>query len=212
MSSLPSSTVIEVFADVSCPFTQAGLHRWIARRAEAGRSDVGLRVRAWPLEIVNGLPLTGEAITAKVAALAAVYPDQFAGFAPDSFPSSTLPALQLTNAAYRVDVATGELVAMALRDLLFVEGRDVSDPDVLAEVSHRHDIPVPDAEDAAAVLADLDEGRRRGVVGSPHYFGPGFDAFCPGLDIAHVGDELAIAASADKFDSFMDRCFPDTPV
>jgi len=46
-------TVIEVFADVACPFTHVGLKSFVARRAGLGRDDVILRVRAWPLEIVN---------------------------------------------------------------------------------------------------------------------------------------------------------------
>jgi predicted DsbA family dithiol-disulfide isomerase len=50
-------TVIEVFADVACPFTHVGLRRFVDRRAELGRHDVTLRVRSWPLEIVNGQPL-----------------------------------------------------------------------------------------------------------------------------------------------------------
>ena len=51
------TTVIEVFADVACPFTHVGLRRFADRRAELGRHDVTLRVRAWPLEVVNGQPL-----------------------------------------------------------------------------------------------------------------------------------------------------------
>jgi len=204
-------TVIEVFADVSCPFTQAGLHRWFDRRARAGRADVGLRVRAWPLEVVNGAPLTGEAIADKVAALSTVYPALFAGFAPSVFPATTLPALAVTNAAYRVDIATGESVATLLRDLLFVDGQDIADAGILHGIASDHGVPVPDASDQRAVLDDLEAGRRRGVTGSPHYFGSGFDAFCPGLDVSHVGTEFDITANGQKFDEFIDRCFGTSP-
>lgn len=200
-------TEIEVFADVSCPFAHAGLHRWFDRRRQTGRADVGLRVRSWPLELVNGTPLTGEAISGKVAALSAGFPDLFRGFDPSSFPTSTLAALQLTNAAYDLDITTGESVASELRDLLFIEGRDISDVDVLAALARDHSIELPDADDRGSVIRDLEEGRQRGVIGSPHFFGPGFDAFCPGLDIEHVGAGLDITASGGRFDDFVDRCF-----
>ena len=51
---------LEVFADVCCPFTHVGLRRIVRRRAELGRDDVVLVVRAWPLELVNGVPLDPE--------------------------------------------------------------------------------------------------------------------------------------------------------
>lgn len=199
--------IVEVFADISCPFTQVGLHRWFARRDEMERFDVRLHVRAWPLELVNGAALTGAAIAEKVAALSETFPDLFAGFSPDSFPSTTLPALQLSNAAAGVDLATGERVARRLRDLLFMDGVDISDPTVLAAVAAEHGVPAAGADDEHSVEADLEEGRRRGVIGSPHYFATGFDSFCPGLDIAHVGERLDVTSAGEQFDAFMDRCF-----
>jgi hypothetical protein len=50
-------SIIEVFADAGCPFTHVGLRRLVEHRDHAGRDDVVLRVRAWPLELVNGHPL-----------------------------------------------------------------------------------------------------------------------------------------------------------
>ncbi len=199
--------VIEVFADISCPFTQAGLHRWFARRDELGRHDVFLRVRAWPLEIINGAPLTADFIAPKVAALAKPFPSLFAGFPPRVFPATTLPALHLTHAAYRVDLATGESTARRLRDLLFVDGVDIADPDVLAALATELGVPTPDESDRDSVLADLKEGRELGVIGSPHYFGAQVDVFCPGLEIGHTNDTLDVTAAAEKFDDFMTRCF-----
>lgn len=204
-------TLIEVFADVSCPFAHAGLHRWFSRRDLAGRNDVGLHVRAWPLEIVNGAPLTGDALAPKVAALSKVFPELFRGFDARRFPSTTLPALRLTHRAYAVGIATGERMASQLRDHLFVDGDDISDPDLLADLARHHGVPEQGDAEEDPVLDDLEEGRRRGVIGSPHYFGPGFDAFCPGLDIGHVGDELDVAATGARFDEFLERCFEPRP-
>ena len=48
---------IEVFGDIWCPFTHVGLRTIEDRRSRAGRTDVAIRVRAWPLELVNGRPL-----------------------------------------------------------------------------------------------------------------------------------------------------------
>lgn len=48
--------VVEVFADITCPFTHVGLRRLVRHRESVGRNDVVLRVRAWPLELVNDEP------------------------------------------------------------------------------------------------------------------------------------------------------------
>ncbi|MFZ4518319.1 MAG: disulfide bond formation protein DsbA, partial [Microthrixaceae bacterium] len=70
---------IEVFADVSCPFAHVGLRRVVQERDRRGRTDVVLRVRAWPLEVVNGEALDGPHVAEKVDALRAqVAPDLFA--------------------------------------------------------------------------------------------------------------------------------------
>ena len=200
--------VIEVFADVTCPFTHVGIHRWIERRRERGRADVALRVRAWPLELVNGAPLDRDVVAAKVADLRAqVAPGLFAGFDPAMFPTTTLPALRLTDDAYRRDLATGERVAVELRDLLFERGRDVADEQLLDEIADHHGVVRSGCGGDDPVRLDLEEGRRRGVIGSPHFFGPGFDSFCPGLLIDHEGADLRIALSGRRFDEFDDRSF-----
>ena len=53
--------VIEVYADVWCPFAYVGLLCVVERRAQLEREDVFLNIRAWPLELVNGAPLDPEA-------------------------------------------------------------------------------------------------------------------------------------------------------
>ena len=94
-------TVVEVYADVACPFTHVGLRRFVERRAELGRDDVPLWVRAWPLEIVNGEPLDPHFIAEEVDDIREqVAPTLFAGFVERSFPASSLPALTLAAAAY----------------------------------------------------------------------------------------------------------------
>ncbi|MGZ4784252.1 MAG: DsbA family oxidoreductase, partial [Acidimicrobiales bacterium] len=89
-----SDGVVEVFADVGCPFTHVGLRRFVERRDAAGRQDIGLRVRAWPLEVVNGQPLDPRFIAEEVDEIRTqVAPTLFTGFTESTFPSTSLPAL-----------------------------------------------------------------------------------------------------------------------
>lgn len=200
-------TVIEVFADVGCPFTHVGLRRFAARRRELGRDDVTLWVRSWPLEIVNGRPLDAHFIAEEVDDIRSqLDPGEFAGFAESAFPATSMPALVLARAAYDVDMATGERVSLQLRDLLFEQGVDVADPTVLDAVATEHAIP-GDRADTSGVLADHAEGVRRGVIGSPHFFTPAGDFFCPSLDV-HRDDQghLRVSSDPEGFDRFVTTC------
>jgi predicted DsbA family dithiol-disulfide isomerase len=192
---------MEVFADVACPFTHVGLRRIVARRAASGSAVPVLLVRAWPLELVNGHPLAPDFIAEEVEALRAqVAPDLFAGFDPAAFPVTSIPALALAHAAYAVDAATGERVSLALRDAVFEQGRDVTDPTVLAHLASEYGVERCGRADVAAVTSEWEEGRRRGVVGSPHFFVGASGFFCPALDIERVDGELRIRTDADGLD------------
>jgi hypothetical protein len=54
-------------------------------------------------------------------------------------------------------------------------------------------------------VADWDDGRRRGVQGSPHFFVGDRGWFCPALDIDHVDGHLRIVFDRAGFDEFTDR-------
>ena len=195
--------MIEVFADIVCPFTHVGLRRLVERRAAAGRTVPVLHVRAWPLELVNGEPLAGDFVAEEVAALREqVAPDLFGGFDATRFPSTSLPALTLVAAAYRRDVQLGEHVSLRLRDALFEEGADIGALDVLAEIATANGLDVPEVGDRDAITADLDEGRRRGVDGSPHFFLGSEGFFCPSLEITRVAGHLQVAFDAARFEQF----------
>ncbi len=202
---------IEVFADVACPFTHVGLRRFVERRAERGDPEpVHLRVRSWPLEVVNGQPLDPEFIAEEVDEIREqVADDLFTGFSQDAFPATSMPALALAAVAYDVDVATGEAVSLELRDLLFEQGRDIADADVLAGVAARHGVAFDPADPPVdRVHADHAEGKERGVQGSPYFFTPAGAFFCPSLDISRDAQgHLRITADAAGFQQFVDSCF-----
>jgi predicted DsbA family dithiol-disulfide isomerase len=201
-------STVEVFADVACPFTHVGLRRVVARRAELGRDDVVLRVRAWPLELVNGMPLDAAYIAEEVDEIrASVAPDLFVGFREETFPGSSLAAMDLAHAAYRIGDAAGERVSLALRTALFEDGADVSDPAVLEAIADAHGVAVDPAVDRAGVLADWETGSARGVRGSPEFFAGGEGWFCPVLDVRRVDGRLRVTPDEAALAAFLDACF-----
>jgi predicted DsbA family dithiol-disulfide isomerase len=195
--------MIEVFADVCCPFTHAGLRLLVARRGAAS-ARLPLRLLAWPLELVNGAPLDPDLVAEEIEALRhGAVPDAFAGFDRSRFPATSLPALALAAAAYERGVETGERVSLALRHALFEEGRDVADPEVVAAVAADHGLGAPESRHHHAVRADWQEGRRRGVVGSPHFFAAGSSWFCPVLDIRREDGRMHVATDEGALDALM---------
>ena len=210
MSAAPPPGRIEVYADLGCPFTHVGLRRFVERRAEIGRDDLHLVVLAWPLEIVNGRPLDPEFIAEEVDDIRRqVAPELFVGFDAAAFPATSIPGMGLAARAYEQGAAVGEAVSLELRDLLFEQGVDVSKPDVLAEVAERHGVlPAAGATDRQLVLDDLEEGRVRGVIGSPHFFTPSGGFFCPSLDISRDAEgHLQIQPDPEGFGAFFHACF-----
>jgi predicted DsbA family dithiol-disulfide isomerase len=207
-----TAPVIEVYADIWCPFTHVGLRAVADQRAEAGRDDVVIRVRAWPLELVNGAPLDPATTEQHADELREqVAPTLFARLDTDHFPTSTLDALALVERAYRQGPERGERMSFALRDALFEEGRDISDRSVLQDIAADLGVDPPEPSDAAAVLADWESGRDRGVLGSPHFFCGGTDAFCPSLDITKDPDHgLAVTRDTAGLTRFVARCLAVT--
>ena len=207
----PAVTSVEVFADILCPFTHVGLHTLIDRRSERGLSEPRLRIRAWPLELINGQPLDPQHIGAEITALrASVRPDLFAGFSVDTFPATSMAGFALTAAADRTgDPVLVEEVGMALRNLVFEEGLDIGQPEVVAPIAERFGLEPLDADaTAAAVRVDWDEGRERGVIGSPHFFtGDDGSWFCPGLAISRDDVGNFIIAWKQGSEAFVDGVF-----
>ncbi len=196
--------IVDVWADVACPFTHLGLVRLTGRRDASG-SDTRFRAHAWPLEWVNGRPLDPHFVADEVAALREqVAPDLFAGFDPDAFPATSVPALALTSAANARGLDVGERVALAVRHALFERGLDVSEPEVLATIAD--ELGLGDlVGDADAVRAEYDTGRERGVVGSPYFVIRDEGFFCPSLDIAHGDEGFVVEFDSEAFEAFAGR-------
>jgi predicted DsbA family dithiol-disulfide isomerase len=193
--------VVEVYADIRCPFAHVGLRRLVARREQTG-ADFALRVRAWPLELVNDAPLDPHLIAEEVEVLRAhVAPDLFTGFDPDRFPATSLPALAAAAIAYDAGVETGERVALDLRTALFEQGLDVASDDVLRAVLRGE--ALGGERGRALVEEDWRRGRELGVVGSPHFFVGGADFFCPALDVRRVDDRLQVADMTSRLDAIV---------
>lgn len=195
--------LIEVFAEIACPFTHAGLRRLCVAR-DANRIDAPIRIRTWPLEWVNGAPLDPATVEREIAALRAeVAPDLFQGFDGARFPATTIPASGLAAVAYERDQQLGEAVSFALRTALFEEGRDLADAVELRSIAQTFDLRVPDAATGEALVrADWHEGQQRGVVGSPHFFTGDRDFFCPSLTIEHADDRFIVHRDADQLAEF----------
>lgn len=199
---------VEIFADVTCPFTHVGLRLVADRLTQLGAV---CRVRAWPLEWVNGEPLAGDAVAHKVEVLRGrLGEDCFTGFDASSFPATSIPALNLTAAAYERGAEPGFAMARELRDALFERGLDIGDAEVLARIAREHGLEPPDTAVSPAVQSGYDEGRRRGVQGSPDFFVGDDRFFCPSLDIGHDdAGELVADLDIEGLSAFLEAVGAD---
>ncbi len=207
-----AATEIEVYADIWCPFAHVGL-RLVDEQRRRRRPEIGLIVRAWPLELVNGVAMDPAAARRHANELREeVAPTMFAHLDVDKFPTSTLEALALVASAGRRGASTGLLASFVLRDALFEHGQDIADPAILAGLATELGVDMPDDADRQAVLDDWHTGQQRGVLGSPHFFAGGDNVFCPSLSITKdASGTLSIATDRAKLDAFLERSF-DAPV
>jgi predicted DsbA family dithiol-disulfide isomerase len=196
---------LEVFADITCPFTHVGLKKVVKELTDVD-GDVEIVIRAWPLEWVNGAPLGAAAVEAKITALQLqLGTDDFNNFCGDVWPTTTIPALNLAAAASDIDVSTGLAVSLALREALFEEGLDVGDLAVLSSVAKRFGLEPPSIEVDARVQADYAEGQRRGVRGSPDFWLGDEAFFCPALTLGHDDEGLTAEFDTEGFRDFLDQ-------
>ncbi len=203
--------MLEVYADIWCPFAHVGLRAARLVRDERTTNPMPMVVRAWPLELVNGVPMDPTKTAEHVRELREqVAPELFEGFDEANFPSTSLPALSLAALAYRIDAPTGEAVSFALRDALFERGQDIADRGVLEELGGRLGVGLGTEFDLTGVYEDWHSGQARGVKGSPHFFCADADAFCPALDIERdTLGHLSMRRASSELEAFLEHCLAD---
>lgn len=201
--------MIEIFADVWCPFAYVGIRRVFQYRDEIKRNDVPIIVRSWPLELVNDAPMAQAKALGNCDALRRqIASDQFANTELNNFPLTTLDALTLIAQAYEQDVSAGEKASIVVREAIFEIGHDVADHSVLQGLAANLGVPYVRDADHTLVRRDWEEGKTRGVVGSPHFFNGSVGVFCPSLQLTRTEDSgLIIQANAEKLAAFLTTCF-----
>ncbi len=209
----PAGPVIEVFADIWCPFAHVGLRAIEEQRARAGRTDVAIWVRAWPLELVNGVQLDptvtwehAEDLRDQVAAEPLQSPRcrPVPDFDPRG-PGPGQPGLSDRPAGRRA----GQL-RPAGRAVRGGPGH-LGPGDARVPGPRPRRCPCPTGRTGLPCVADWDEGQRRGVLGSPHFFCGDTDVFCPSLDITKDPvDGLSVVRDVSRLTAFMERCLAQT--
>jgi predicted DsbA family dithiol-disulfide isomerase len=121
-----SSTRIDIWSDIHCPWALIAVHR-LRQARQKHRLDVVFAPRPWPLEWVNGRGTPRGIVTTETAALASHEPRLFSAYENESWPSTFLPAFELVSAAREVhDLRAAEDVDYALRLAFFRDSVDVS--------------------------------------------------------------------------------------
>jgi hypothetical protein len=183
--------------------------RRLSEERHARDCRLSLRVRAWPLEWINGAALGGDLLAREIDALRArVAPELFSGFDATLFPLTSIPAFGLAAAAYAVDDATGAAVSLAVRDALFEHGEDISDDDVLWSIGRRFEVePFDLAAAESAARFEWELGKKRSVQGSPHFFVGDHSWFCPSLEITHEGERFDVDVANETMREFYAEAF-----
>lgn len=204
---MATTTTIDVWSDIHCPWAFIAVHRLRTARDKHGL-DVVFAQRAWPLEWVNRQGTPRRIVTAETAALAGHEPELFTAYSAESWPSTFVPAFELVAAARRVHgPRAAEDVDYALRLAFFRDSIDVSieaglhdalalagevNPDVVPERildTWRRDNPRAD------VVDDFRTSTTLPIQGSPQIFWPdGSTTHNPGMTdhrwsggLVHIG-------------------------
>lgn len=176
---------IVVWSDIACPWATMAVARLHRIRQEMALADrVRLDHRAFPLELFNEQPTPRVILDAEIPVVGAAEP----GFGwsvwkgrPDTYPVSSLLALEAVQAAKEQSLGASEQLDLALRRAFFVDSRCITMRSEIVAAAR-----TCTAVDAGALGAALDDGRARRIVveqkeeaergpveGSPHLFAPG---------------------------------------
>jgi hypothetical protein len=186
------------------------------RRARAGVDQPPVAWRCWPLELVNERGTPWESLSQEIPVLAQLEPDHFSAPRRQTWPSTLLPAMEALKVAGELGgPSAADRFDEAARRAFFLDRRDLSLRPTLADLAAATGLDRADFLNAfdggghrRSVVADWQEGRRRGVEGSPHAFLPdGTAVFNPGIGkidwvrgipVPREVDESAIADLLDR--------------
>jgi predicted DsbA family dithiol-disulfide isomerase len=190
---------IVIYSDISCAFAHLCVHRlWEARERLA--KPVRFVHRPFILEEVNEFPIPKHFLDSEVPQIAPL--DIEAGWRvwtelPETWPVSTLLAMEAVRAAETQGSAAHEQLDRALRLAFFRDHRCVSLRHVILEVAAGCS-----AVDVPSLARSLDEGSARGAIiadhrdglrfvqGSPHlFFADGSAVHNPGMEVEWRGDQ-----------------------
>ena len=190
---------IMIYSDLSCAFAHLCIHRLHEARARLG-VDVHFVHRPFILEEVNEFPIPKHFLDSEVPQIAAL--DIEAGWRvwtepPETWPVSTLLAMEAVRAAERQSPSAHEQLDRALRLAFFRDHLCISLRHVILRVAET--CPAVDADVLAshldrglareAVLADHREALRF-VKGSPQlFFADGSTSHNPGIRVEWLGDQ-----------------------
>ena len=206
--------MLTVFSDLHCPWAYVFSIR--LRRARTAVGEPPVAWRCWPLELVNDRGTPWETISQEIPVLTQLEPDHFAPPRRQTWPSTLLPAMEALKVAGELGgPEAADRYDEAARRAFFLDRRDLSIRPTLAEIAAETGLDRArflDAFDGGghrrSVVADWEEGRRRGVEGSPQVFLPdgsgnfnhgiGKIDWVRGIPVPSQVDEGAIAKLLDQ--------------
>jgi predicted DsbA family dithiol-disulfide isomerase len=180
--------VLTVFSDLHCPWAYVFSIRLRRARAGVGRPPVAWR--CWPLELVNERGTPWDTVTQEIPVLTQLEPDHFAPPRRETWPSTLLPAMEALKVAGELGgPEVADRFDEVARRAFFLDRRDLSIRPTLVSLAAEAGLDRDEFQRAfdggghrRSVVADWQEGRRRGVEGSPHAFLPdGSGVFNPGI-------------------------------
>ena len=180
--------MLTVFSDLHCPWAYVFSIR--LRRARTAVGEPPVAWRCWPLELVNDRGTPWETLSQEIPVLTQLEPDHLAPPRRQTWPSTLLPAMEALKVAGELGgPEAADRYDEAARRAFFLDRRDLSIRPTLAEIAAETGLDRArflDAFDGGghrrSVVADWEEGRRRGVEGSPQVFLPdGSGHFNPGI-------------------------------
>ncbi|MBP2328194.1 hypothetical protein JOF56_008579 [Kibdelosporangium banguiense] len=205
-----STSVVDIWSDIHCPWALVAVHR-LRNARDKHDLDVVFAPRAWPLEWVNHRGTPRDIVTTETAALASHEPELFNAYTVQSWPSTFVPAFELVAAARRVHgLRAAEDVDYALRLAFFRDSVDVSIKAGLHDaltLAHRLNTDLrPEkimdtwlhANTRSDVAEDFRVSGTQPIQGSPQIFWPdGTTTHNPGMTDHHWHGDLVRIGPTD---------------